>query len=850
MKYFQKKIGVRKVWQHGERIFFLLVMGIAVYAQVNWSNIGPGGGSDLWVITFQPDTSSVIYVGGDIEGLFKSTDGGQTWNSLMRTLAQGPYGANVYFINDMVIHPQNHQILYLCTGAGLFQSSDGGQTWSPLYFEMLGDEVVAVSTIAIDPTNPNQIYMGLGEKQEGKVADFQPYPSYSGKTGLFKTTDGGTTWDSLNVGMPDSTSIHSIVLISDTVIIATTRGVYRSDDGGLTWAPKNNGLPHTNVHFIQSVKWKGQNILFLTLKTLGIPGDSLSFRGGIFKSEDYGETWIDITTNLPRYDALDSLFYDYWKFSLDPNNEWHVLVSPARGSDWNEAGIYETWDADSSSPTWDYLAFPNGQGWIDTAWYSDPYAHEVTIAPSNSNVIAYSNVYVMLSQDGGSTFSPVYTSSVGSGWRGNGLELMNTDAIAFDPSQPDRIYIGYDDMGLFRSDDDGASWIRLDPKMSPQIGTIEGDGVKEIKIDPANGDLYISRWGGSMGERIYNYTNSNGGIVFSSDNGVTQVDITNGAFFGRCDIELDVQSGSPGNRILYAAVYHDGVYKTQNSGGTWSQINTGLGSEAQYAWEIVIDPNNAQSLWLGLNHQGGGGTSLYHSTDGGQTWNAVTSAPSLDIFALKVTQSGRIFLAGTDNFDWPTTGGLYVSSDSGQTWQLLFSHPNPVDFAINPQNENVIALAAASSYRYDTNQVGIYLTLDGGQTWQLLSQSLPHTFFNVISFDPFHPSYLYVGTGGNGIWKSDSLFIPNSIEEFASSTFKVFVYPIPALNYLNVNAMNVYGKVTLTLFSIDGEEVWRNELNVIKEKKIRIDMSKFSSGVYMLVTEDSRGNVTVHKVIK
>ncbi|RMG81936.1 MAG: T9SS C-terminal target domain-containing protein [Bacteroidetes bacterium] len=818
-----------------------------VKAQIVWQNIGPGGGSDLHVVKFHQANPDIIYTGGDIEGVFKSTDGGQTWQNINNNLAQGNYTANVYWINDIVFDPQNANIVYLCTGEGLFKSVDGGANWQEIFVEYINEEPTMISTVAIDSANSNIIFMGIGDRADGAYADYLPFPGYEGKIGLFKSIDGGTTWDSLNVGMPDSTAIHSIIIHqSDTILISTTKGIYRSDDGGQTWQPKNNGLPHTNCHILKKTWLWGAPVLYLTVKTLGTPGDSTTFSGGVFRSDDLGDSWVDITGDLPKYDELDSMFYDYWKFDIDPLYGARLLISPARGSNWNDAAIYETWDADANNPVWDYIYMPDGQGWMDTAFFVDPYAHDIAFAPSNPAKVAYTNVYISLSNDSGYNYNQIYTTQVSNAWKGNGLELMNTDFIAFDPVNANRIYFGYDDMGLFRSDDDAQTFIRLDPVMDPVIGSIEGaDGIKQIEIDPDNGDLYISRWQGSQGGYLEDY--SAGGIAFSNDQGVTQTDITNGVFTGRCDIVLDKSSGSAGNRTLYAAVYYDGIYKTTNIGNSWTSVNNGLGNDAQWIWKITINPSNNQELYAATNHRGAGGNSLYKSTDGGQNWIAVANAPSGDVMDLVVTNSGNIYMAITDNFDWPTSGGVYKSSDNGDSWNKILDYPFPLDLDIHPGNEQVIAVAASMQYRvFSGYQQGVYLTEDGGNNWNNIGQGLKHTYINGVFFNPNNNTDLYVVTGGGGVWKTSSLNLTVNVKNVFSAC-QVELYPNPVSDKLMIKSSEkIY---SVKVFDISGKLLFQQNTNGVMQTNLLI--SSLTKGVYVVeLNGEENKSLGFYRIVK
>lgn len=730
----------------------LFCLCIEVFAQIAWESIGPGAGSDLQIVRFHPRELYTIYVGGDIEGVFRSMDLGKSWENINGFLAQGNFGANVYWINDIVFDPNHPDTMYICTGAGAFRSTDAGNHWESLFVEILDGQPEMVATVAVDPTNSSHLYLGFGERQEGLYADFAPFEPYDGRVGLLQSFDWGRTWDSVPIPLPDSTSIHTIMLIAaDTILLATSGGIWRSDDGGQTWEEKNSGLPHRNSYFLQRAEYQGKTFLYLTVRTIAVSDDSAGFRGGVFRSDDLGNHWIDITGNLPRFEPEDAQFYNYRSFTVDPADPQHLLVSPTRGSHWERAGIYETFDAFSASPNWQLLTIPDGQGWLDADWFPDPYAHDIAFSPAQPQYVAYTNVYVVLSTDRGNSWKQVYTSLSNGAWRGRGMELMNVDDIAFDMERG-KLYLGCDDMGLFRSDDTGKSFYRLDPLMDPVLGSVVEDGVKEIAIDPRSGNLYISRWPGSQGSYLDNYIS--GGIVFSEDFGHTQRDITRNAFRGRCDLTLVPSTMLP---TIYAAVYHDGIYRSTDNGDSWQKISAALGADQAAVWEIIHDPQQPSVLWVGLNHRGEGGVSLYITTDGGQRWSPMENAPSGDVLTLLRTPS-YLLLSVADAFDWSTTGGVYRSEDGGVTWERIYSHPRVAAIAVHPLNDSIIALGAQQWYNVvDGVEPGVFLSTDRGNSWQRISQRLGHLVINDLAFTTLTPYRLYVATAGGGVWRSTPL---------------------------------------------------------------------------------------------
>ncbi|NQT25007.1 T9SS type A sorting domain-containing protein [candidate division KSB1 bacterium] len=801
-----------------ELILFLFAFTLQGYAD-NWQNVGPGAGSDLHFLAVQPDNADIIYAGGDIEGLFKTTDGGVTWQCINNNLAHEQYSAGVYWINDIVIDPVNYQHIYSCTGEGLFRSLNGGQSWDLLYPSEIvtEDDPREVCTLAVNPSDADNLLLGLGDGADGSEADFNPFPPFDGETGLFQSTDGGAFWNPSGTGISDGAVIHCIVFNPqnvDQVIAATTKGVYRSDNGGTSWSPKTTGLPHTNCHRMEGYLYPdNQFALILSMKVLGAPGNASSFSGGLFRSTDFGDAWVDITSNLPKYDPYDHLFYDYWKFDAHPTDPDIIYTGTVRGSGYEEPGLYATFNGGAS---WDWMHMQHEGGWLDTLWFWDPYFYDIKVCPSEPDRLVACLDWVETSDDRGTTWTQRYTTSSNGTWQGNGLELMNTDAIGFDPSDPDRFYVGYDDMGLFRSDDGGISYFRLDPAQDPTIGSLtEVDGVKDIVVDPVNGDLYISRWQGSQGGHDEGYTA--GGIVFSDDLGNNVSDISNGLPKGRCDLVMDLQIGTPGNRTLYCAVFNHGVYKTTNSGGVWTAINGNLGGEASKVWEIAIDPTDSQTLYLGLNAWGEGGQNLYKSNTGGQIWNVVGTFPEGDVLAITVDKEGTVYASQTDNFDWNYTGGLYRSINGGDSWTQINDHSRVIDIQIHPTDANVLLSTGQQWYKPMEAGARLDLSTDGGDTWEDISGGMGHTFFNFARFDPHNPDRIFVGTAGGGLWMIDNamtqvdqnhaalddfILYPNYPNPFNPST--TIQYDLKESSFVTVKILNINGEEVITL--MEGEQ--------------------------------------------
>lgn len=416
--------------------------------EVNWTSIGPGGGSFLMSSAIQPDNEDIIYVGGDIEGVIKTVDGGTTWKVKNTGINGGNRPAGVYGIQEIVIDPSNYQTVYACTWAGAFKSTNGADMWELIFPVQLEEDNIFVSYLAVDPDNSDILYMGIGN------ADFNS----DGQGALYRSINAGSSWELLAVDMGDETVVHSIVVDPTSpsgnriLFVSTGNGVFRSTDNGESWSSVNDGLPHLNTRRLETFVTDSSLTLFLSMKTEGDPSNTNSFAGGIYKTTDAGDTWVSINGDLPTlpYEDPDDPppFYDYWKLQIHPSNQ-DIIYTASNIGGWADLwGIHSTSDGGTH---WEKIDTDITYGWLDDVWWNDESASLLSLAPSNPNVlIAAGDAHIQMTQNAGETWAHVYTDPVNGNWLGRGIELMNPFAIGFHPTNPDVVYVGYDDMGFFR----------------------------------------------------------------------------------------------------------------------------------------------------------------------------------------------------------------------------------------------------------------------------------------------------------------------------------------------------------------------------------------------------------------
>ena len=712
-------------------------------AEVTWTSLGPGGGSFLMASAIEPDNPDVIYLGGDIEGVFKTTDGGQNWRMINNGLAGGDRPAGVYGIQELVIDPTDFQTVYACTWAGLHKSTDGGENWTFIFPRPYTEEVPPVSFVAVDPADGQILYAGMGDADAN--AD--------GTGSLYRSTDGGMTWERLDVGMTDEAVVHGIVIDKTSphgnrrLFVSTDSGVFRSEDSGETWTEIHAGLPHLNARRLGYSTSGGNMTLFLTLKT-----NPDSFQGGIYKSTDGGDNWTSINgdlATLPYQDPSDPPpFYDYWKFAIHPTNPDIIYIATNLGGWADLWGIHQTVDGGAH---WTKIDTTITYGWMDINWWNEANITVLEIAPSAPETLIAGNDFVRKSTNAGQTWEAVYTEPVGNSWRGTGIELMVTFDVGFHPTDPNIVYVAYDDMGFWRSDDGGQSFARLD---AVQLSAL--DAATSITVDATTGTVYAGRNGGTNDEADGYVV---GQVWKSTDRGQSWTVIGNGLPEGRPVLVMD-----NANSTLYAAIYGQGVYKTTDGGQSWLRASNGLLSDAAFAWALAIDETAPQTLYLGLNTlEGSGSGGIYKTDDGGQNWTRLNGIASHDVLSVAVSPSDNqtLYAGVTDDYSWSTSGGVYKSTDGGDTWEKVLQQPRIGVVLVHPTQTEIVFAASQPWWNYTPDMAsGLYRSLDGGQTWELISESLGHGFILFARINPHQPNQIFVGTHGGGLWRGDQILPP------------------------------------------------------------------------------------------
>ncbi len=665
-----------------------------------------------------------------------------------------------------------NQTVYIGTAqGGVWRSRDNGVNWTPLIDDQPS---LAVGALAIDPTNPNIIYVGTGE---GAVSG----NSYYG-AGLLKSVDGGTTWTQITgpVSTTDpqlpsflNASFFRIAINPrnpSTVFVCTSvgrtsgasggsgteppgarevllgnRGLWKSTDGGATWRnvnPSNSATDRSSSDII--IDPQNSDRVFAAI-----------FNLGIYRSTQGGEpgTWVRLGGGLP--DSGISRITMAVGPAVAPSAEPTIYAAFAAGNGNSLFGVFRSTD---SGANWTRLTTPDtfGQSNYNLALAVDPIdANVVYIGTAANN--AYNDGTVQRSIDGGNTWSGIS--------RGNGTGGLHPDthAIAISPTNRNLLFTG-NDGGIWRTEQATSAtvpWINLNR-------TLNITQFQSIALHPTNPNILIGgtqdngtnryngsvNWFGSDGgdggfalidqsnplvmyHTYFNQNNQNGqspqlGPVLSIDGGDTWR-FTRGCF--RC-------SGQPGqinpsDRVGFYAPL------AQHHG-----FNGPDGNVIYFGTHRLYRSANQGRMWTGLGASTDGfGADLTKTLSGfNSRLSTIAAHPRLDSSA---TPPGEIVWVGTND------GTVQVTTNAGAGSNAAFTNvtkaplPNRfvTDIAPDP-NDTQRAVVTYSGFNLSTPSTPghVFLTTNSGATWSDISGDLPDVPVTSVAINPGSPNTIYIGT--------------------------------------------------------------------------------------------------------
>lgn len=696
-------------------------------------NIGPGGMSGrvtaIDVVTENPD---IMYVGTASGGLWKSTSGGIKWDPIFDKEVTASIGA-------VAIQQSNPSVIWVGTGEGnprnslnggygVYKSLDGGKTWKSMGLE----KTRHIHRIKIDPMNPNTVYVGAIGSPWGEHPE----------RGVFKTTDGGETWEKV-LFVNNKTGVADLIMdpTNPNKLIAAMwehkrdpwffnsggegSGLYMTHDGGKNWKEitEEDGLPKGDLGRIGVAIAPGKpNIIYALVEAK---------KNALYKSEDGGFKWKKIND---KEDIGNRPFY-YSEIYVDPENENRVF------SVFTYVNVSE--DGGKS-----FTELMPAYG-VDNGVHPDH--HAFWIHPENGQ-------FMMDGNDGGLNISK----DGGKSWRfiGN-LPVAQFYHINVDNEYPYNVYGGMQDNGSWRGP--AYVWKAQGIRNSYWQEIAFGDGFDVVP------DLDNSQFGYAMSQQgfvsRYDHVTGNNYIVrptppdadtklrFNWNAGIGQDPFDNStAYFGSQFVHKSTDKGLTWEVISPDLTTNDPEKQKQAESGGLTMDATGAENHCTI---LVIEPSTIEKdmLWVATDDG-----RVHYTQNGGATWTEVTAnikglpkGSWIPQIKASTKNKGEALLIANDYRRFNYTPYAYRTRDYGKTWTRIVDENDVESYTLSivedSENPNLMFLGTDD---------GLYLSFNAAQSWQKWKEDFPTVSTKDLVIHPREHD-LVIGTFGRAAWVLDDI---------------------------------------------------------------------------------------------
>ncbi|WP_037360777.1 glycoside hydrolase [Asinibacterium sp. OR53] len=684
---------------------------------LKWRMIGPHRGGRTVGAAGVPQQPGTFYIGVNNGGVWKTTDYGRTWVPLFDQQSTGSIG-------DVAVAPSDPNIIYvgsgeglqrpdLSVGNGIYKSTDAGKTWTRLGLS----EGQQVGGLAIDPHDPNRVFVAMLGHPYGPNKE----------RGVYRTTDGGKTWQQVLYKDENTGAIqvaidpqHPNIVYADLwagrqgpwengAWNGPGSGLYKSADGGNTWSHLTKGLPTVEQGLGRigfCIAPSNPNRMYATV-------DAGQY-GGMYRSDDAGESWTSIS-NDGRYWGRGS---DFAEVKADPKNA--DIVYTANVVVWRSADGGNTWK--------DFRGAPGG----------DDY-HRIWIDPEHTNIMLIaSDQGAIITVNGGETFSSWYNQPTAQFYH-----------VSTDNAFPYNVYGGQQESGSVgiasRGNDGQVTFREWHPVGVEEYGY--------VAADPLNPDIIY-------GGKITKYNKRTGQVQ-----NIAPEAVRSGKYRFLRTAPVLFSPIDPKTLFFAGNV----LFKTNNGGHSWSAISPDL---TRSTWDIPASvgifttdelkkmprrgviytvapsPKDSNAIWCGTDDG-----LIQLTRDGGKTWKNVTPT-AIDSWS-------KISLMDAGHFDKGTAYAavnrirlddmhphIYKTNDNGVSWkEIVNGLPNdPINVVREDPYQKGLLFAGS--------ETAVYVSFNDGEQWQPLRLNMPATSIRdlVIKDDD-----IVAGTHGRSFWILDNI---------------------------------------------------------------------------------------------
>lgn len=715
----------------------------------NWTPLGPythsnqgswsAGQGRVNVSLIDPNNPNKLYIGAPDGGLWVSTDHGSTWQALTEYLPS-------LGVSGIAVDYNNSNIIYIATGdedasdsysVGVYKSTDGGVTWNETGQTIAGGSSV-MGEIYIHPTNSNILWVVSSE-------------------GLFKTTDAGASWTKTQTGRVKEIRLKpnnpDVIYIVQQV--GSTINLLKSTDGGDNFA---------NINTFSNA---GRTVIDVTpanpeyLYVL-VSNSNDTFRS-ILRSEDSGATFQVRNNTTDIYDGGQQAWYDLALTASDVDPE---LIF---------TGMLNIWKSTNGGTT-----FTRGATWNDPTAVNYTHADIHDLKFFNGKLYAGTDGGIYISEDNGATFSDKTK---------NGLNIGQFYRIDVAPETSSKIVGGLQDNGGYAFVDN--NWINF----------YGADGM-DAAINPTSSNWY------------YGFTQFGGGLYrFNAGNpGGNGTFVAGAPESGNWITPLEFGS----TNVMYAG--YSRLYRS--TGGSFLVASSTTFSPLLD--HIRVDPTNDKRI-------------LVANTNSVRIAEGQDSYP-LDFTTITAPAGGWGGMITSVEFNQNDPTIMYVTA-ANRAWKSVDGGVSWENITMNlPSSQTKYVIAhqknSLNNTIYIATRNAVWYTDDTLSEWVLFNTNLPHARVTDLEINTVE-GHVVISTYGRGVWRSPVTQSSLSVEEVSGSDNNALIYPNPVVDGKAKLSMLIEEPAEVTVYSMDGRLVRKQSLNRI-DNQTNLDLSNLSKGIYII----------------